>query len=34
MRRFPRLAMATDEVEYMDTLVMRGVREMTMVIEG
>lgn len=31
-RRFPRLAMATDKVEYMDTLIMRGVREMPMVI--
>jgi cytochrome P450 len=34
MRRFPKLAMATDEVEYMDTLIMRGVREMPMVIGG
>ena len=34
MRRFPRLAMATDRVEYMDTLIMRGLREMPMVIEG
>ncbi len=34
MRRFPRLAMATDTVEYMDTLIMRGLREMPMVIEG
>jgi cytochrome P450 len=31
MRRFPKLAMATDKVEYMDTLLMRGVREMPMV---
>jgi cytochrome P450 len=30
-RRFPRLAMATDRLEHMDTLVMRGVREMPMV---
>jgi len=29
--RFPDVAMATDSVEYMDTLTMRGVREMTMV---
>ena len=34
MRRFPGLAMATDRVEYMDTLVMRGVREMPMVTVG
>lgn len=34
MQRFPGLAMATDRVEYMDTLIMRGVREMPMVIEG
>ncbi len=34
MRRFPRLAMATDTVEYMDTLIMRGLREMPMVVEG
>jgi cytochrome P450 len=31
MRRFPGLAMATETVEYMDTLGMRGVREMPMV---
>jgi cytochrome P450 len=31
MRRFPGLAMGTDRVEYMDTLIMRGVREMPMV---
>ena len=30
--RFPALAMATDKVEYMDTLIMRGVREMPMVV--
>lgn len=29
--RFPDVAMATDTVEYMDTLTMRGVREMPMV---
>jgi cytochrome P450 len=29
--RFPNVAMATDTVEYMDTLTMRGVREMPMV---
>jgi len=29
--RFPKVAMATDTVEYMDTLTMRGVREMPMV---
>lgn len=29
--RFPHVAMATDSVEYMDTLTMRGVREMPMV---
>ena len=34
MRRFPGLAMATDRVEYMDTLVMRGVREMPVVTIG
>jgi cytochrome P450 len=32
MRRFPKLAMATDKVEYMDTLIMRGVREMPVVL--
>ena len=31
LARFPNLAMATDTVEYMDTLTMRGVREMPMV---
>ena len=31
MRRFPGLALATDRVEYMDTLGMRGVREMPVV---
>jgi cytochrome P450 len=34
MRRFPNLAMATDTFEYMDTLIMRGVREMPMVTGG
>jgi cytochrome P450 len=29
--RFPKVAMASDSVEYMDTLTMRGVREMPMV---
>lgn len=29
--RFPNVALATDEAEYMDTLTMRGVREMPMV---
>jgi cytochrome P450 len=29
--RFPNVAMATDTVEYMDTLTMRGVREMPMI---
>jgi cytochrome P450 len=31
-QRFPDVAMATDKVDYMDTLTMRGVRDMPMVI--
>jgi cytochrome P450 len=32
--RFPHVAMATDRVDYMDTLTMRGVREMPMLTGG